>query len=211
MRNRVKDVDDVAWGQGMEWREAWLAAERSEAEAAVQEALDAPSAWSPAHAAWASMDLDAPSPSTGPRCPLLPLTQNDTGPPRGGWGGGRGGALVCLIWWRPGLVIEQSTEQELSPTFVCCYGWQCRCCDCSCRLNWQRSFDQRLCLAGLLCRGTAWQQEFWPSAASEAILAVVADSVRRASWLPTAAQRRAYLAAVPQARCQHEQIRFGFA
>lgn len=42
----------------MEWREAWLAAERSEADAAAQEALDAPDAWQPAAQSWASMDLD---------------------------------------------------------------------------------------------------------------------------------------------------------
>lgn len=49
-------------------------------------------------------------------------------------------------------------------------------------------------------RREAWRQELWPSMASEGVLSVVADSVRRAAWLPTAAQRRAYLAAVPQVR-----------
>ena len=52
-------------------------------------------------------------------------------------------------------------------------------------------------------RRGAWEQELWPSVASEGVLSVVADSVRRAAWLPTAAQRRAYLAAVPQARTQN--------
>ena len=42
----------------MEWREAWLAAERAEADAAATEALDAAGAWLPAHDSWASMDLD---------------------------------------------------------------------------------------------------------------------------------------------------------
>ena len=42
----------------MEWREAWLAAERSEADAAAQEAMDAADAWQPAAQSWASMDLD---------------------------------------------------------------------------------------------------------------------------------------------------------
>lgn len=52
------------------------------------------------------------------------------------------------------------------------------------------------------CRPEAWKQEFWPSTAADAILGVITGGVTRAGWLPAAHQRRAYLAAVPQASVQ---------
>ena len=43
--------------QREEWRDAWLAGEAGEAQAAMEEALEAPAAWDPAPAAW-SVEAD---------------------------------------------------------------------------------------------------------------------------------------------------------
>lgn len=51
-----------------------------------------------------------------------------------------------------------------------------------------------------LHRLEAWRLEFWPSVAADAVLNVVTGGLKRAGWLPSLHQRRAYLTTVPQVR-----------
>lgn len=108
----------------LEWRQAWLAAERGNAEAAVMDAIDSADAWEPASTTWSSMDLDTASSS------------------------------VMLL---------------------------------------------------------AWQQELWPSVASQAVISMVAHTVSRAAWLPAALQRRTFLEAVPKEALRAVLARLGRA